>query len=88
MPGEQGARRHDPVQPEASGQQPRQRGDHGAVGPVRLRARHLTAQHRDLVPQHQDLRVLGSVAPRKERQPAEQPGHEEIDEAKEHERRG
>ena len=88
VPGEQGARRHDPVQPEASGQQPRQRGDHGAVGPVRLRAGDLTAQHRDLVPQHQDLRVLRGVAPREERQPAEQPGHEEIDEAKEHERRG
>ena len=65
-----------------------QRGDHGAVSPVRLRTGDLTAQDRDLMPQHQNLRVLRGVAPREQRQPAEQPDHEQIDEAKEHERRG
>jgi hypothetical protein len=64
VPGEQGAWRHDPMQLTASGQQPRQRGDDGAVGPVRLRAGDLTAQDRDLVPQHQDLRVFRGIAPR------------------------
>ena len=83
-----GAGRHDPVQPKAVGQQPRQRGDHGAVGPVRLRTGDLTAQDPDLMPQHQNLRVLRGVGPREQRQPAEQPDHEQIDEAKEHERRG
>ena len=29
--------------------------------------------------EHQDLDVLGGVAPREERQPAEQPDHEQID---------
>jgi hypothetical protein len=77
VPREQGAGRHDPVQPKAAGQQPCQRGDHGAVSPVRRWAGDLTAQDRDLMPQHQNLR-----------QPAEQPDHEQIDEAKEHERRG
>ena len=86
MPGEQGAGRHDPVQPKALGQQPRQGGDYGPVGPVWLRAGGLTAQDRDLVPQHQDLQVLRGIAPREQRQPAEQPEHEQIDEAKEHER--
>ena len=85
MPGEQGAGCHDPVQPKAPGQQPCQRGDHGAVGPVRLRAGDLTAQHCDLVPQHQDLRVFHGVSPRQEREPAEHPDHEQVDEAKEHE---
>jgi len=88
VPGEQGARRHDPVQSKASGQQLRERGDHGAVGPVRLRAGDLTAQDRDLVPQHQDLRIFRGVATREQRQPAEQPDYEHVDEAKDHERRG
>src|SRR5207302_6646226 len=35
VPGEQGARRDNPVQPQACGQEPGQGGDHGAVGPVR-----------------------------------------------------
>jgi len=44
------------------GQQPGERGDHGAVSPVRLRAGNLAAQDRDLVPRHQDLNILGGVA--------------------------
>jgi hypothetical protein len=70
------------------GRQSRQCGDHGTVGSVWLRAGDLTAQDRNLVPQHQDLCVLRGVAPREQRQPAEQPDHEKIDEAEEHERRG
>ena len=58
VPGEQGARRHDPIGPKTLGQQSRQRGDHGTVGPVRLRAADLTAQDRKLVPQHQDFHIL------------------------------
>jgi hypothetical protein len=76
------------VQPKALGQQPRQSGDHGPVGPVRLRAGDLTAQDRNLVPQHKDLHVIRGAAPREQRQPAEQPDHEQIHEAEEHERRG
>lgn len=48
----------------------------------------LTAQDRDLVPQHQDLRVFGGVAAGEQRQPAEQPNHEQIGEAQEHDCRG
>ena len=50
-----GCRRHYLVQRKALGQQPRQGGDHGPASPVRLRAGDLTAQDRNLVPQHQDL---------------------------------
>ena len=46
------------------------------------------AQDRNLMPQHQDLRVLRGVAPREESEPAGQPDHEQIQEAKEHECRG
>ena len=42
VPGEQGAGCHDPVQPQVPVQQPRQRGDHGPVSPVLLRAGGLT----------------------------------------------
>ena len=87
MPGQQGSRGHDPVQPTVPGQQPRQGGEHGTVSPVRPRARDLPTQHRDLVPQHQDLRVLRSVTTRQQRQPAEHLDHEQVDEADEHERR-
>jgi len=69
------------------GQQPRQGREHGTVSPVRPRARGLPTQHRDLEPQHQDLRVLGGVTARQERQPAEHADHEQVDEADKHERR-
>jgi hypothetical protein len=87
VPGEQGAGRHDPVQPQVSGQQPCQSDDYGPVSPVRFRASDLTPQDRDLVPEHQDFHVLGNIGAGEESQPAEQPGHEQIDEAEEHERR-
>jgi hypothetical protein len=63
VPGQQRARGHDPVQPQAPGQQPCQRSEHGAVSPVRPRTGNLTPQHRDLLPQHKYLRVLGGITP-------------------------
>ena len=75
MPGQQRARCHDPVQPQPTGQQPGQGGEHGTVSPVQPRAADLTPQHRDLMPEHQ------------EHQPAEHPDHEEVSETDQHERR-
>jgi hypothetical protein len=75
------------VQPTVPGQQPGQGGEHDKVSPVRPLAPDLPAQRRDFVPQHQDLRVLGGVAARQERQSAEHADHEQVDEADEHERR-
>ena len=72
---------------DAGGKQPGQGGDHGAIGPVRPRAADLTAQQGGLMPEHQDLGVLGGIASREERQPAEQLDHEQVDEAEKHERR-
>jgi hypothetical protein len=60
------------VQPQVPGQQPRKRGDHRPVGPVRLRAGNPTAEDRDLMPQDQDLHVFGGVAAR-ERPPLYEP---------------
>jgi hypothetical protein len=87
VPGQEGAGRNDPVQPKARGQQPRERCDHGTVSPVRPRARNLPPQDRNLMPEHEDLRVLRGVIPRQEHQPAEHPDHEQVDEADERERR-
>jgi hypothetical protein len=65
-----------------------ERCDHGPVGPVRLRPGDAAAQDRDFMPQYQDLHVPGGAASGKEHEPAEQPDHEQIDEAEEHDRRG
>jgi hypothetical protein len=37
------------------------------------------------MPQHEDLRILRGIAPRQQRQPAEHPDHEQIDETDQHE---
>jgi hypothetical protein len=87
VPIQQRGRGHDAIQPQATGQQPRHGGEHGTVSPVQPRAADLTMQHRDLMPQNQDLRVLGSVAARQEHQPSEQPDHEQVDKTDQHERR-
>ena len=79
MPGQQGARGHDPLQPKAPGQHPRQGGEHGTVSPVEPRARYLTPQYRDLMPENQDLCLFGSVTTGQQRQPVEHPHYEQVD---------
>ena len=88
VPGEQRGGCRDPVQPQMLRQQPRERGDHSAVGPVRFRAGDLAAEYRDFMPQYQDLCVFGGVAAGEQRYPAEQPDHEQVEEANEHDCRG
>jgi hypothetical protein len=88
VPGKQCGGCHDPVQPQVPGEQPGERGDHGPVGPVRFRAGDLAAQDCDLMPQYQDLDVLGGFAAAEQHHPAEQPDHEQVEEANEHDRRG
>jgi hypothetical protein len=56
-------------------------GEHGTVSPVRSRASDLRPQHRDLMPQHQDRRIPRGITTRQEHQPAENPNHEQVDEA-------
>jgi hypothetical protein len=87
VPGQERARGHDPMQPQAIGQQPGQGGEYGTVSPVWPRIGDLTPQHRDLMARNQDLRVLSGVAARQQRQPAEHLDHEQVDETDQHERR-
>jgi hypothetical protein len=48
-----------PVRPQAPGQEPDQRGKDRAVGPVQARPGMGATQHRNLMPQHEQLDVLG-----------------------------
>jgi len=56
------------------------RPDHQIPHLVRDR-RTLTAQNGDLMSKYQDLHLFGGVGTREERQPAEQPDHQQIQEA-------
>jgi hypothetical protein len=71
-----------------SRQQSREHGHHRAVGPVWFWAGDLAAQYGDLLPKYQDLYVLGGIAAGEQRHPAEQPDHEQVEEANEHDRQG
>jgi hypothetical protein len=62
MPGQQRARRDEPVSAQDGWQLTGERRQDRPVGPVRLRPGDLRPQHRDLVPEHHDLRVLGRLA--------------------------
>jgi hypothetical protein len=47
----------------------------------------LPPQDRNLMPEHQHLRILGGVTARQQHQPAEHPDHEQVQEAHDHKRR-
>jgi hypothetical protein len=72
------------MQAEVPGQQSCERGDHCPIRPVQLRIGDLTAQDPKFVPQYQDLHLFGGVAASEEHQPAEQPDHQQVEEAEEH----
>jgi hypothetical protein len=59
VPSQDGAGYDQPVHPQPGGQQPGQRGEDSAAGPVQPGPGMGAAQHGDLVPQHQQLDVLG-----------------------------
>jgi hypothetical protein len=70
VPGRQGNRGHDAVQPQVFGQQPGQGGEDGPISSVRSRAGDLATQHRDLVTQHEDLRTFrGGTACQQDQHP-------------------
>ena len=70
VPAQQGSRRHQPQPAQLRGQQPAQRAEERAVDPAQRRAWVVSAQHGNLVAEHQDLDVLGCVGPGEQRQPA------------------
>jgi hypothetical protein len=54
------------------------------TGQVRLGPGDLTAEHRDLMTEHHDLRVLGRLAAAEQHQPAEDPDHDQVEQTKGH----
>jgi hypothetical protein len=60
VPPQDGARGNQPVYPQPWRQETDQRGQDRAVGPVEPGPGIGAAQHGDLVPQHEQLGVLGS----------------------------
>jgi hypothetical protein len=83
VPAQQGPRGDDQAQLTelAAGQQPGQRGQHRPVGPGQPRGLDLALKNSDLVPQDQDLRVLGPVGPGEQRKPAEHAQHRQVGES-------
>ena len=59
VPAQDGIWGNQPVRSQAPGQEPDQRGEDRAVGPVEPGPGIGAVQHGDLVPQYEQLRVLG-----------------------------
>ena len=74
-----------PVNPQPWRQVLDQRGEDGAVGPVQPGPRTRPAQHGDLMPQHEQLRILGCGGPAEQDQPAAEPHEDETEKAHRHE---
>jgi hypothetical protein len=84
MPPKDGAGRDQPVHPQPFWQEPDQRGEDGAVGPVQPGSRIGAPQHGDLVPQHQQLRVLGRRRAAEQHKPAADPDEDQIEQTEGH----
>ena len=84
MPGQQRARRDEPVGAQHSRQQPGQRCQDRPVGPVRLGPGDLAPEQRDLMTEDHDLRILGRLAAAQQHQPAEDLDHEQVGQAEGH----
>ena len=87
VPAQQGSGRHEPQPAQTRGQQPAQRAEDGAVEPGQRRAWVVSAQHGDLVTEHQDLDVLGCVGSGEQRQPAQHAGEQQVGESEGHSER-
>jgi hypothetical protein len=84
VPPQDGARRDQPVRPQPCGQVPDQRGQHRSVGPVQPGPGLGAARHGDLVPQHQQLGVLGRRRAAGQDKPPRKPNEDQIEQAKGH----
>jgi hypothetical protein len=84
VPGQQRARRDEPVGAQHGRQQPGQRCQDRPVGPVRLGRGDLAPEQRDLMTEDHDLRILGRLAAAQQHQPAEDLDHEQVEQAEGH----
>jgi hypothetical protein len=84
MPAQDSAGGYQLVRLQPWRQEPDQRGEERPVGPVQPGPRMCPAQHGDLMPQHQQLGVLGSRRPAEQDQPAAEPDEDEIEQTQRH----
>jgi hypothetical protein len=84
VPPKNGAGRVQLVHPQLSPREPDQRGEDCAVGPVQPGPRIGAAQHGDLVPQHQQLDVLGRRRTAEQHKPAAEPDEDQIEQTEGH----
>ena len=84
MPPQDGAWGDQPVHPQSCRQEPDQRGEDRAVGLVQPGPGTGAAQNGDLMPQHEQLCVLGGRRPAEQDQPAAEPDEDEIKQAEGH----
>ena len=79
VPGEQGRGRHrEDLAPPAAGNQPRQRREPQPVARLVTDPADLAAQDSVLVPQYQELSVLGRLGPGQHRQAAQQTANKQV----------
>jgi hypothetical protein len=84
VPAQNCARRDKQMPTTSRPQHPDQGADHSAIRPRRPRADNLTPQHGQLMTQHQNLRVLGRLRTRKQRNPRDQPQEDQIHQTQRH----
>jgi hypothetical protein len=84
MPAQQRLGPDEQPVPARARQQPGESGQHRTVSPVQSGSDHLPAEHRNLVPQHQQLHVVGRRAPCQQHQPSQQLAEHQIEQSKRH----
>ena len=84
VPPQHGAGGDQPVRPQLSRQEPDQDGEDRSAGPVQPGLGMGTAQHGDLVPQHQQFRVPGRRRTTNQDQPAADPDEDQVEQTKGH----
>jgi hypothetical protein len=78
MPAQQRGRLDEQPAPARARQQPRESSQDRSVGPVEPWPDYLPPQHRDLVPEHQQLSVLGCRSPRQQREPSHHSAEQQV----------
>jgi len=84
VPAQQRSGRHQPELALWGRLQPAQRAEYGAVKPGQRWPGVGAAQHGDLVPQHDDLDVLGGVGAGEQRQPAQHANEKQVGKSEGH----
>jgi hypothetical protein len=84
MPAEQRGRGDEERRPPWRRQQPGQCGEHRPINGLKIGTLDLAAQDRDLMPQHQDLYLVGAIATQHQERKVQQLAQDQIPERQDH----